>query len=90
MGISSLRIAGVDDRPVIITIAFVKNKEVVAMQVHWMGSVVISDVIAKNKPDCLIGAEIVDVPLRVVGVRCVSIVGQIKDRMAVFYFLSEK
>ena len=89
MGVSSLRILGVDNRcAVVLAKAFIEDKEVVAVQMHWMGCVVICDMIAKDKSDCFVGPKVIDVPLWVVGVRCVPAVGKIKDRMAVLIFIS--
>ena len=71
--IPSLRISRIyDGATVIIAVSFVENEEVVTVEMHGVGGMIGGDVAAEDKPDGVVGAEIVDVPLGVVGVGCVA------------------
>ena len=77
MSIPPLGITGVaaDGMIVVITKAFVEHEEIVAVQVHWVGGMSGVDVTAEDQSDGVVGTEIVDVPLRVVGIGCISGIG---------------
>ncbi len=84
MRVPSLRVIGIGDVAVVVTVAFGEDEEIVSVEVHGVGGVEVGDVVAEDHADGGVGTEVVDVPLGVGGVRCVAVVREVEDWMTRF------
>lgn len=69
--VSPQRILKVDGA-VPVAYAFGQDPEIVPVQMHRVGSAAYEELVLEDDADGAVGAEIVDVPLRVVRVGCVA------------------
>lgn len=74
--VATLSIRLVDDFAVPSPNALCKNVEVMAVEMHGVGS---GELILDDNSDGAVGTKVVDIPLRVIGVREIALVGQDKD-----------
>ena len=78
--ITTLRIERIGDDTVPGTATFGQDLEIVAVEMHGMDG---AEDVADDEADGVGGAEIVDVPVRVVGVGGVALVGEEEERVVV-------